>query len=53
MLTEFESALKSAINKNGVQLDEIIYGGDWEFIIVSPREEGLNYVIKHARYNPQ
>lgn len=53
MLTEFESALKSAINKNGVKLDEMIYGGDWEFIIVPPREEGLNYVIKHARYNPK
>ena len=53
MLTEFESALKCAINTNGVKLDEIIYGGDWEFIITLPREEGLNYVIKHARYNPQ
>ena len=53
MLTEFEAALKSALNKNGLKLDEMIHGGDWEFIIVPPREEGLNYVIKHARYNPQ
>ena len=53
MLTEFQAALKDAINKNGVKTDIIIYGGDWEFIIVPPREEGLNYVIKHARYNPQ
>lgn len=53
ILTEFEFALKDAIHKNGLKLDEIIYGGEWEFIIVSPREEGLNYVIKHARYNPQ
>ena len=27
-------------------------GGDWEFILSAPREEGLNYVVKHARYNP-
>lgn len=53
MLTEFEAALKSALNKNGLKLDEMIHGGDWEFIIVPPREEGLNYVIKHSRYNPQ
>ncbi len=53
MLTEFESALSSAINRNGLITDEMIHGGDWEFIIVPPREEGLNYVIKHARYNPQ
>lgn len=53
MLKEFDTALTDAINKNGLKLNEMIYGGDWEFIIVPPREEGLNYVVKHARYNPQ
>lgn len=53
MLSEFEAALKTTVNKNGIKLDEMIYGGDWEFIIVPPREEGLSYVIKHARYNPK
>ena len=53
MLAEFESSLSIAINNNGLVFDEMIYGGGWEFIIVSPRQEGLNNVIKHARYNPQ
>lgn len=52
MLSEFESALSAAVN-NGLKYDEMIYGGGWEFIIVPPRQEGLNYVVKHARYNPQ
>ena len=53
MLAEFESSLSIAINNNGLVFDEMIYGGGSEFIIVSPRQEGLNNVIKHARYNSQ
>ena len=53
MLKEFESALSEAVRNNGLKVDEMIYGGDWEFIITSPRKEGLNYVVKHARYNPK
>ena len=52
MLTEFESALTDAININGLKMGDMIHGGNWEFIIVPPRQDGLNNVIKHARYNP-
>ena len=51
MLNEFASALKVAIAKEGLKIDELIYGGNWEFMITTPREEGLNYVIKHAKFN--
>ena len=51
MLNEFAFALKAAIAKEGLKIDKLIYGGNWEFIITTPREEGLNYVIKHAKYN--
>ena len=53
ILKEFESALSEAVRNNGLKVDEMIYGGDWEFIITTPRKEGLNYVVKHARYNPK
>ena len=43
--------MKAAIAKEGLKIDKLIYGGNWEFIITTPREEGLNYVIKHAKYN--
>jgi len=52
MLTEFNAAFSQAINKNGVVLDKMIRGGDWEFMLSAPREQGLNVVVKHARYNP-
>ncbi|WP_159888322.1 RHS repeat domain-containing protein [Paenibacillus puerhi] len=53
MLTEFQSEFNQAIKNNGVVLDKMIRGGDWEFMLSAPRETGMNVVVKHARYNPQ
>ncbi|MFF2484350.1 hypothetical protein [Paenibacillus sp. NPDC058071] len=53
MLTEFQSAFTQAFKNNGVVLDKMICGGDWEFMLLAPREPGMNVVVKHARYNPQ
>ena len=52
-LKEFESALNVAIKQNGIVIDNMIHGGNWEFILSAPREAGQNIVVKHARYNPK
>ena len=52
-MKEFESALNVAIKQNGIVIDNMIHGGNWEFILSAPREAGQNIVVKHARYNPK
>lgn len=51
-LSEFSAALEDAIVKNGIVTEQIIYGGNWEFILSKPRNPGQNFVVKHARFNP-
>lgn len=46
MLEEFEAALKNAIGNNSIKYNDKIYGGEWEFIIVLPKGEGIYDVIK-------
>lgn len=53
LLSEFYYSLEIAIKNNGLKTEEIIRGGNWEFVLSEPRIEGQSLVIKHARYNPK
>ena len=49
ILYDFWKSLDVSI-KNGIEYNKIIQIGRWEFIFAKPRKEGLNPVIKHARF---
>ena len=50
LMSDFYGSLEQA-TASGIKYGELISAGNWEFIFVAPRQEGLLPVIKHAQFN--